>query len=219
MATPTQLRSRVAGLVTLANGDLAALWRRLERAVDAEEALRDILPALIDTYGAAASVVAADWYDDLRAKQGVGGGFRADPADVPDSGTQALVGWALTESTDPQAFRTLIEGGLQRRIANFSRLTVTRSSIADPQADGWQRVGSGDSCPFCRLLISRGSVYSEATADFAAHDHDDCQAAPAFTGEPRPVRPYERSARYVEDDEQRAKENAKLRAYIKARGY
>lgn len=209
MATPTQLRNRVAGLVTLANGDLASLWGRLERAVDAEEALRDILPALIDTYGAAAATVAADWYDDLRAKTGVGGRFLAIPADVPDSGAQALVGWALTEARDPVAFQSLIEGGLQRRIANFSRLTVTGSSVQDPRADGWQRVGSGDSCPFCAMLISRGAVYSDSTADFAAHDHDDCQAVPAFTGEPRPVRPFTPSGRNISDADR-----ARVRAYL-----
>lgn len=209
VATPTQLRNRVSGLVTLANGDLAALWRRLERAADAEEALRDILPALIDTYGAAAATVAADWYDDLRAKTGVAGSFRAIPADVRDNGAQALVGWALSEATDVTAFQSLVEGGLQRRIANYSRLTVTGSSVQDPRADGWQRVGSGSSCPFCSLLISRGAVYSDATADFAAHDHDDCQAAPAFVGEPRPVRPYVPSTRNITDADR-----ARVRAYL-----
>lgn len=209
MTTPTQLRNRVAGLTRLAAGDLAGLWRRLERAVDAEEALRDILPALIDTYGAAAATVASDWYDDLRDKTEVRGRFRAIPADVPDPGAQALVGWALAEAADVTSFQTLIEGGLQRRIANFSRFTVMGSSVADPAADGWQRVGSGDSCPFCRMLIARGSVYSEASADFGAHDHDDCQAAPAFSGQPRPVKPYTPSSRNISDADR-----ARVRAYL-----
>jgi hypothetical protein len=64
------------------------------------------------------------------------------------------------------------------------------SAVADPGASGWQRTGSGTSCTFCRMLIGRGGVYSEATADFASHDHCNCSATPAWVDQPRPVKPY-----------------------------
>lgn len=180
MPTPRLLRSRVNGLARLANGDLAALWKHLERAVDAEEALRDILPALITTYGSAASLVASEWYDEIRAKAEASKRFAAIPAAAGDDGAQALVGWALATSTDAAAFKTLIEGGIQRRIANHARNTVTFSSVKDPSARGWMRVGDGSSCDFCSMLLGRGAVYTEASADFQAHDHCGCQAAPRF---------------------------------------
>lgn len=195
----TELSKAVARLTTLASADLSRLWRELESAAQSETALRDILPGLIDTYGIAASALAADWYDDLRAKTGVPGSFAAVPADIPETGSQALVGWALSEASDFAAFQSLIEGGVQRRIANFPRLTVTSASIADPQSDGWQRVGDGDTCAFCSMLIGRGSVYSEASADFASHDKCGCTAVPAFSGEPRPVKPYTPSQRNITD--------------------
>lgn len=182
MATPATLRRDVAALSAAAAHELGPLWREVESALAVETALRDVLPALIAEYGAAAATLTADWYDDLRAEQSVRGRFRAIPAEVRETGSQALVGWALTEVTDPTnlpAFRTLIEGGTQRRIANFSRLTVTGSSIADPRARGWQRTGVGE-CDFCQMLIGRGAVYSEATADFQSHDHCNCGAEPAF---------------------------------------
>lgn len=75
---------------------------------------------------------------------------------------------------------TLIGGGLQRTIANQHRGTVTASSIADPKARGWRRVGSGVSCDFCQMLLGRGAVYIEETADFATHDHCNCSAEPDF---------------------------------------
>jgi hypothetical protein len=53
------------------------------------------------------------------------------------------------------------------------------SSIADPKARGWMRVGSGR-CDFCRMLIGRGAVYTESTVDFHAHDHCGCGATPAW---------------------------------------
>jgi hypothetical protein len=177
--SPTLLRSDVALLADEARGDLAALWREVETAQAVEAALRDVLPSLIETYGVAASAVAADWYDETRDEVGAPGRFTAIPADIPDVRAQSLVGWALDEATDFAAFQTLVEGGTQRRIANFSRLTVSRSSIADRAARGWKRVGIGQ-CDFCRMLIGRGAVYTEATVDFHAHDHCNCSPAPAW---------------------------------------
>lgn len=173
------LRRTIATLNARASRDLAAMWRRMETAAQAGEALHDLLPAIVDTYGLAASVAAAEWYDGLRDKAQVRGRFAADPFIIKDTGTNALIGWALAEATNDAAFKVLIEGGTQRRIANHSRLTVARSSIADPAARGWQRVGVG-SCDFCAMLLGRGAVYTEATADFEAHDHCNCQAEPAF---------------------------------------
>lgn len=210
MALPgLDLRDGVDGLVGYANRDLAALWTQVKDAAEAHTALNDILPALIATYGAAAATLAADWYDELRDKVGVAGRFRAIPANIPDSGAHALVGWALTEAKDYQSFQSLIEGGMQRRIANFSRGTVTSSAIADPKATGWQRTGSGE-CSFCSMLIARGAVYTEATADFASHDHCHCSAVPEFVGQPRPVKPYTPSSRNISDADR-----ARVRDYLR----
>ena len=189
MPGPTELREAVGDLVTLAGADLSQMWREAEMAAAVEEALRDVMPTLIATYGSAAAALAADWYDEERERVEARGRFTAIPAEVEDSGAQQLIGWALGEATDDAAFRSLILGGLQRRIANWSRGTITTSSALDPAAEGWQRVGNGG-CAFCRMLISRGSVYSEATSDFASHDNCHCSAAPAWAGRARPVRPY-----------------------------
>ena len=183
MTSATTLRRGVASLATLASGDLSALWRQVSSPVEAREALRDVLPALVSTYGAAAATLAADWYDDLRDQAGARGRFTAIPADLGTLGTDALAGWGVGPlfAADPDwdAAKVLIEGGLQRRIANASRETVTLSAVKDPGARGWMRVGSGG-CDFCAMLIGRGAVYTEATADFESHDHCNCAAAPAF---------------------------------------
>lgn len=205
MATPTQLRRSIAALTTLAGRDLHALWRQVTTAAQARQALEDVLPALIETYGVAASAVAADWYDEAREKAGVSRSFRAIPTALPDPGVSALTGWALAEAKTLETVLPLVSGGIQRRIANASRLTVTTSTLEDPRADGWQRTGVGE-CDFCNMLIGRGAVYTEATVDFGAHDHCNCQAAPAFSGEPRPVQPYKPSIRQSEADQARARE-------------
>lgn len=209
MATPEELRRALAELNTLARAELGTIWRALRDGDDVTEALHDILPGLIDTYGAAAASVASDWYDDLRESMGVGGRFVAIQADIEDTGAHALVGWALDTAADDGSLVALLEGGVQRRVFNFGRVTVMESSYADPRADGWQRVGVGANCPFCDLLISRGAVYSESTADFGAHDHCNCAAVPAFSGEPRPVKPYTPTARNITDDDR-----ARVRAWL-----
>ena len=207
MATSAELRQALADLNVLASRDLGRIFRALREGDNAAEALHDILPALIERYGLAASALAADWYDDLRESKGVGGRFAAIPANIEDTGAHALVGWALDEATDDGSLVALLEGGMQRRVVNFGRFTVTESSIADPRADGWQRLGQGANCAFCDMLISRGAVYSEASADFGSHDHCNCIAVPAFRGEPREVKPYTPSLRDSTDaDRARARE-------------
>jgi hypothetical protein len=181
--TSLQLRSGVATLSGRANRDLAGLWRQVATAVEARDALADVLPALVDKYGAASASLAAAWYDDLRDKRGVRGAFTAIPADLGAAGADALAGWGVgplfAAEPDWESAKTLVAGGLQRRIANYARLTVTGSSVADPAARGWQRTGTG-SCDFCSMLLGRGAVYTEASADFPAHDHCNCGAEPAW---------------------------------------
>lgn len=204
MATPASLRSQQEALTRLALNDLAALWRQVSNAAEARVALNDVLPALLDTYGQAAAAVAAEWYDEARAVADASGSFRAIPADIRDSGAYELAGWASSKGTDLDSIRTLAEGGAQRRILNFSRQTVMGSSLSDPAANGWQRVGVG-SCDFCAMLIGRGAVYSESTSDFASHDHCHCAAVPAFNGAPRPVKPFSPSVRDTKKDQARAR--------------
>lgn len=196
MATPADLRQAYADLNVLAARDLGRIWRAIQEGDNAAEALHDILPALIDEYGLMAAAVAADWYDDLRESKGVGGRFAAIPADVADTGAHALIGWALDTAQSDGSLLALLEGGMQRRVVNFGRFTIMQTSLADPRADGWQRLGQGDNCTFCDMLISRGAVYTERSVDFGAHDDCNCVAVPAFRGEPREVNPYKPSMRY-----------------------
>lgn len=198
-------------LIGLALADVAALFRQFNAPGPLRDALMDLLPQLYDIYGSAAATLSADWYDEVRETDGVRGRFTAIPAELKaDPGTSALVGWGTAPVFQPEpdfaAAQSLVEGGLQRRIADVSRETITASSIADPASDGWMRVGSGE-CPFCDMLIGRGAVYSEAGADFASHDHCQCTATPAWGGQPRPVKPYTPSPRQsTEADRARVRE-------------
>lgn len=214
MATPAELEVAITDLAALADNDLDALWRQVATADQARDALMDVLPDLIDTYSLASASIAADWYDDLRDMVEARGRFSAVTYEPRDLGAETLARWGVgplfTAEPDWQRARTLVRGGMQLRIATANRRTVMDSSLADPATDGWQRQGTGE-CGFCSMLISRGAVFTEATADFGAHDHCRCSAVPAFGGRPRPVKPYTPSASTVTDADR-----ARVRDWIAA---
>lgn len=213
MPTVSDLRNAVDDLHTFAARDLQGLWRQVSTAVEARNALEDVLPRLIRTYGAAAATVAADWYDELRDELNVSRRFSAIVADLDDVGGDILARWGVGPlfAADPDWRRAqvLVDGGLQLRIANAARETVRVSSVEDPSAQGWQRVAEGG-CAFCQMLASRGTVYRESSADFASHDHCRCHAVPAFSGRPRIAKPYTPSERNITDADR-----ARVRAYLR----
>lgn len=171
------LRRETAKVVSLADGDLTRLWRLVADGASAETALRDLLPAIVTEYGQVGAALAAEWYDEQRAKAGARGRFTAIPVEPSDRGAQALVGWALATATDDDSLKQLILGGTQRRILDHARLTITRSSIEDRAAQGWVRVGVGE-CDWCQQYLD-GEVRAVAY-DFPAHDFCACTAIPAW---------------------------------------
>ena len=207
--TQATLRRESASLVRLADRDLSRLWRLVTNGASAEVALRDLLPAIVTEYGQAGAAMAAEWYDAEREKVGARGRFLATPLAASDRGTQALIGWALATATDDLSLHTLILGGTQRRISDHVRYTVTDNATTDRAARGWQRVTDGNACAFCSMLAGRGTVYSEAGADFASHDACGCSAVPAWNGEPVPVKPYTPRARNITDADR-----ARVREYL-----
>jgi hypothetical protein len=90
-------------------------------------------------------------------------------------------------------------GSMSRLVLDGGRDTITRTVAADPRASGWQRVVGGPSCDFCWMLADRGAVYSEATADFAAHDHCGCSVAPVYGDKGRSVRDYVPTSRSISE--------------------
>lgn len=178
MATST-LRAETAKVVRLADRDLSRLWRLVANGASAGEALHDLLPAIVREYGTLGGAVAAEWYDEQRAKASVGGRFTAFPVAADDRGSHALIGWALSTATSDATLRTLVLGGVQRRVANHVRLTVANSSVADPGAQGWVRVGAVGSCDWCEQYLD-GEVHTVEGYDFDAHDGCNCTTIPSW---------------------------------------
>lgn len=215
MPTPADLRRDLVRLTGLAERDLRKLMAQATSFEQAEAILADTLPSLITQYGEAAALLGAEWYDDLRDQHEVAGRFSAAPADLPDQGAVTLAQWARSTAANLVAMEGLVAGGMTRRINDWSRATVTNSALADPRAEGWMRVGRGQSCAFCSMLIGRGDVYRESSVRFASHDSCNCGAAPKWAGVADVFDVEEfRASQRRRSDETREADNARARDWI-----
>jgi hypothetical protein len=219
MPSPAERNRALNGLTAKMRREFTAIWMRLN--LNNPDTLRDplavVLAEIADKYGTAAAALAADFYDDMRENV-VRSGPRFTPklAEVPKiERFQSLAGWGIGPlfgaNPDPATALHKVTGGLQLVVADAYRDTMMESSIADPAARGWQRVADANACAFCQMLEGRGEVYSQAGADFAAHDACGCSAEPAFEGEPVPVRPFTPSERNISDADR-----TRVRDWIKA---
>lgn len=201
------LRSDLQVVSGLAVAELAPVWD-VDRT-DLADALIQTLPVVVERYATIAGTVAADTYEADREAAEVRGRFNTIVAPLRDFGTESLAWWGLTKGTTLDASRTLIEGGVQKRIVNAANETFTENVSRDPAARGWQRVTRAGACRFCQMVSGRGGVYTRSTATFACHEMCHCTAVPAWGGRPVPVSKYEPSDRPASDADR-----ARVRAWI-----
>src|SRR5665647_939551 len=180
-----RLRAVQAGVRALVGRDLRDMFSSLDlaRPEGAAAALRAYVPALVQQYGESAATLAADWYDEVRATEGIPGRFRASmmPSPYQDAAEPTARRAAGALFTDrPVDALTSLESAVGKYALAAGRSTITTSSARDPQASGWQREVRSGACDFCKMLAGRGGVYKEATAHFAAHGHDHCVAVPSW---------------------------------------
>lgn len=189
-ADATRLRRVQASVRALVEQDLTEFWSSLDltRPEVARDALLQYVPYLVDQYGDSAAALAADWYDDVRARERVPGRFRALAQQSPyldavDGTVRRAAGSLFTD--DPAVGLGTLLGTTGKYVLAAGRSTITRSADRDPRATGWRRITRPGACGFCRMLAGRGAVYKESTVHFAAHGgahggECNCAAVPDF---------------------------------------
>jgi hypothetical protein len=182
----------------LASSDVRRLWSTLDtdRPLEVREALEELLPGLVETYGDLSATVAADWYDEQRAQAGVRGSFTALlAAPFAAEAVRANARWAIGPlfSADPEPDRALALLTLEtdRMVRQPGRDTRTLSASRDPARPRYARVPTSPKpCAFCTMLASRGAVYhseSAAGGGFNSYHADcACEVIPVHTGQPLP---------------------------------
>jgi hypothetical protein len=106
---------------------------------------------------------------------------------------QALRAGATPEKALDRSAVTL-SGAASKLALEGGRSVVDQTVRHDERAIGWARVGDGNPCSWCAMLISRGAVYRSAKTagqgknsrfvgegNFKFHDHDGCVAVPVWS--------------------------------------
>ncbi|MEU2002062.1 hypothetical protein ACH47B_13320 [Rhodococcus sp. NPDC019627] len=155
-----ELQALLVDVSTLAQRDLAEVWRRIEEldARTASEFLLAATPEIADQYATIAGVASAEFYDSRLPDSS----FRAVVAPPPPPAqVEGSTRWALSAlhrdiSATPL---DLLAGSLQRMVFNASRQTIVGSVRMETGAT-YARYASATACPFCKMLATRGSTYS-----------------------------------------------------------
>lgn len=169
------------GIASLVESELAGFLGALDlgRPEAVEAALFDFVPLLVTEYGDVAAAVAADWYDELRAAEGVRGRFRASLAPpVPAEQVNGRLGFATRASGplwagDGATLSTFLAMMVNEYVLQPGRETVMQSAHKDNAA--YARVLEPGACKFCLMLASRGFVYSKSTAGDSKKFHGKCR--------------------------------------------
>ncbi|MFC2756970.1 EndoU domain-containing protein [Propionibacterium acidifaciens] len=169
----------------------------------AAEALAAYMEALAQQYGTVAASAAADWYEELRAADGLADGFAALVDDTLSvDALRASTGYQLRNG-DPDALASRLGGVLQRHILGAGRQTIDRNMDADPADVRYARIPRGPkTCAFCSMLASRGWVYrSKETASQRKrggryHDRCDCAIVPSWSRRTPTIDGYDPGALY-----------------------
>jgi len=177
----TQFEQANNGIADLVERDLLDFLGALnfERPEAVQQALFEFVPALVSEYGDVAATVAADWYDELRASEGVAGRFRAPLAPLtPLEQVNARLGYATRASGplwlgDSETLTTFLAMMTNEYALQPGRDTVMDAAHKDKAA--YARVPEPGACKFCLMLASRGFVYSKATAGGAKKFHGKCR--------------------------------------------
>lgn len=155
--------SEFQGLLAALGAEQAAQLSRLLARTDRLDQgellafITDAYPEAVAPFLSAAAALTAQWYDE----QPTISTYTAAPAELAPAAQLAVSGrWAMLQTTPLDA----LTGSAARALFNASRDTVLANVAAEPGAR-WARHASANACSFCRLMATRGAVYtSEASA-------------------------------------------------------
>jgi len=115
-------------------------------------------PDVVTPYLAASNDLTQVWYE---AQPVATPGFDTVAAPLAEVEGLAISGrWSLTQGKPVEA----LQGSATRAVFDQSRRTITDNVESEPGAR-WARYASANACNFCKMLATRGAVYtSEASA-------------------------------------------------------
>lgn len=175
-------------LFRLASRDLNAVWSQASDLSNGEFPVyvTAAYPEVADPYVAAASMLAANWFEESDPSSDYVP--KISPLPPAEKFTKNAE-WAL-RSVGDQGLSNL-EGSLNRAVFDGARDT-TRLNVEATQSR-WAVDARPGACPWCRMMAIRGAVYlSKAGALKSCHDNGHCVALEDRVGTYQPPAHFEK---------------------------
>lgn len=158
------------------------------------DALLDLVPSLVTTYGDAAAVVAIEYFEQVTGARGTLQG--AVSREAVQGSVRAVVG-GLWTGQEAMAISNVVASAT-RHMLQAGRTSIYESTRGTPGLR-FARVPESGACDWCRIMSSRGAVYlTEKSAGGDGNDyHDDCGCVPTPVPDGEDL-PYDAEALYAE---------------------
>lgn len=147
--------------------------------------LRELLPAIAETYGTAATIIAGEFFVQAQINAGV-----VSPVDyvAPNYDAnlivQSGVGYGVAQYTKGSSFEAvagILAGTIQRAVAGYARETIYQNS--EGIKTKYKRIARADACAFCAYAATWELTTSE---DRKFHNDCHCVVVPEFEEIERP---------------------------------
>lgn len=157
------IKAALDNLNRLAANDLLTVWNAAQRLppLEAREYMLQALEVILETYGASAADISADWWNTMMVDPTMlAKPVQAWEQDVLKTKTR----WGTSKILQGAGESAYLQmaGVVQQAIFGAQRNTVRVNAAA--QKVGYARYARPDACAFCRILASRGAVYGSKAA-------------------------------------------------------
>ena len=152
-------------------------WETVDRQLMAEVAW-----SIASKYSEGSSALAAQMYDAIAQAEGVNVPSAEMAADVDFGELAKAINGALKQSTDDD----FCSSPVGRSVKQAGADTMLKNASRDKAEYAW--IPSGDSCPFCMVLASKGwtrASKNTINGDHASHIHTHCDCQFSIRFSPR----------------------------------
>lgn len=155
------------------------------------DALLDLVPGLVSTYGDAAATVAVEYFEKTT---GSSGKIHGGPSSEAVRGSVRAAAGGFWSGQETAAITSIIASAT-RHMLQSGRNTIFEN--ANDSGLRFARVPESGACDWCLIMSSRGAVYhSKETAGGEGNDyHDECNCQPIAVADDDDL-PYDADALY-----------------------
>lgn len=180
-------RRNLENLYTLAEIDSRSLMRAVadQPVPVAAGQLREVMPAISESYGTAATIVAGNFFLEQQSKAGLAtiNDYVAPNYDATEI-VQGGIGYGIAQQTKGSSFEAvaaILAGTIQRAIAGYARETVNQNS--DLAGVRYRRIARANACAYCAYF-----AVNDITTKGSDKFHNDCHCVtvPEFEEIERP---------------------------------